>query len=135
MDYEQYSKNLSQFTFGQGGYFSPEYLLQGALGLQFMTKEGQFYLLKGSATLGLQTYRQDASPVFPLENSTATFPAINTNTFIGSIRLDGLILLTSQLAAGITVKADKTANYEEYSVGVILRYFFEPRGGLFSTDF
>ena len=61
-------------------------------------------------------------------------PPTNTNTFIGSIRLDGEILLTSQLAAGLSIKADKTANYNEYSIGVFLRYFFEPRGGLFATD-
>ena len=41
-----------------------------ALGIQFITKEGQNYLLRGWATLGWQTYRQDAAPVFPLENST-----------------------------------------------------------------
>jgi tetratricopeptide (TPR) repeat protein len=135
MDYEQFSKNLSFFTFGQGGYFSPEYLLQGALGLQFMTKEGENYLLRGSATVGMQTYRQDASPVFPLENSSTVYGPSNRNTYIGSIQLDGLLQLTSQLAAGINVRADKTANYEEYSVGLLLKYFFEPRAGLFSTDF
>ena len=78
-------KNLDYFTFGQGGYFSPEYLLQGALGIQFMTKEGQNYLLRGSATLGWQTYRQDATPVFPLENSTAVYSASDTSTFIGAL--------------------------------------------------
>jgi hypothetical protein len=135
MDYEQYSKNLDFFTFGQGGYFSPQYLLQGALGIQFMTKEGQYYLLRGSATLGWQTYRQDATPIFPLQNSTAVYSASDTSTFIGALHLEGLVLLTSQLAAGINVQAAKTANYNEYSVGVFLRYFFEPRAGLFSTDF
>jgi hypothetical protein len=39
------------------------------------------------------------------------------------------------IATFITVQAAKTANYNEYSLGVFLRYFFEPRGGLFSTDF
>jgi hypothetical protein len=44
-------------------------------------------------------------------------------------------VLDAQLAAGITIKADKRANYNEYSIGVFLRYFFESRGGLFATDF
>lgn len=30
---------------------------------------------------------------------------------------------------------DRTANYEEYSFGLLLKYFFEPRGGPFATDF
>jgi len=135
IDYEQYTHNLDFFTFGQGGYFSPQYFLQGGLGIQLMTKEGMNYLIRGSATVGMQTYRQDASPVFPLENSTAVNAASNMNTFSGSIQLDGLVQITSQLAAGLSFHADKTANYNEYSVGVFLKYFFEARGGLFATDF
>jgi predicted class III extradiol MEMO1 family dioxygenase len=62
---------------------------------------------------------------------TAVYAASNTNTFIGAIQLDGLLQLTLQLAADISVQADKTANYDEYSVTPLLKYFFEPREGLF----
>jgi cellulose synthase operon protein C len=135
IDYEQYTHNLDYFTFGQGGYFSPQYFLQGGLGVQLMTKEGINYLIRYSSTVGMQTYRQDASPVFPLENSTAVNAPSNMNTFSASVQLDGLVLITSQLAAGISIHADKTANYNEYSVGIFLKYFFQPRAGLFATDF
>ena len=95
------SLRLHIVTFDQGGYFRPEYLHQGALDLESMTKEGQSYAIR----------------------------------VIGAIQLDSLVLLTSQLAAGISVEADKTGNSDEYSVSLFLQYFFQPRDGLFATDF
>jgi hypothetical protein len=46
-----------------------------------------------------------------------------------------LFLLTSQLALGASVDYSKTANYSEFTAGAFLKFFFEPRAGLFGTDF
>jgi hypothetical protein len=134
LSYETYSKNLSNFTFGDGGYFSPQFFLNGNLAVQFMTAEGKNYLLRGSGSVGLQTYRQDSSPVFPLQNSSATYSQTDTQTFSASARLGGLILVAPQIAAGFNLQYDKTANYSEFSAQLLLKFFFEPRAGLFATD-
>lgn len=133
--FEHYARNLSFFTFGQGGYFSPDYLFQGTLGLQFMTKEARSYLIKGGLDLGLQNYRQGATPVFPEGNTEAIYQSSDAQTFIANVNVAGLLLLSPRWALGGILGYNRTANYSEVMAGISFKYFFEPRAGLFSTDF
>jgi len=93
-----YNKNLSFFTYGQGGYFSPEYLAQGLLNLQFMTQEGYDYLLKGEIGFGGQTNKQQASPFFPLDPDGRVYQGTSDSTGILISNLKGLMFLTEQWA-------------------------------------
>jgi cellulose synthase operon protein C len=133
--FEHYAQNQDFFTFGHGGYFSPNYVAQGAVALRFLTKEARSYLLKGEVLAGLQTYEQDSAPIFPLNNSVASYPGSTASTFIATARIAGLFLLTPQWAVGGSVDYSKTANYSEFTAAAFLRFFFEPRVGLFGTDF
>lgn len=133
--FEHYAQNQDFFTFGQGGYFSPNYVAQGAVAFRFMTKEARNYLLKGEVLAGLQTYEQDSAPIFPLSNSVASYPGSTASTFIATARIAGLFLLTPQWAVGASVDYSKTANYSEFTAAAFLRFFFEQRAGLFGTDF
>jgi cellulose synthase operon protein C len=133
--FEHYAQNQDFFTFGHGGYFSPDYIFQGAVAFRFLTKEARSYLIKGEVLAGLQTYKQDSAPIFPLEPSVASYPGTSANTFIATARLAGLFLLASQWGVGASVEYNKTANYSEFTASAFLRFFFEPRSGLFATDF
>ncbi len=135
LSFEHYAKNLSFFTFGQGGYFSPDYIVQGALSTRFLTKEGRPYLLKGDFSFGLQSYKEAVTPIFPLVNSAASFQGTQAETFITTARIDGLFLLGSHFAFGGSLSYNKTANYSEFVGAGLLKYFFEPRSGLYETDF
>lgn len=64
LSYMGYDKNLRFFTFGQGGYFSPQNYLQFAVPIEYAGKSGRFAYLVGGA-LGVQTFSEDRSPVFP----------------------------------------------------------------------
>ena len=60
----RYDRNLSYFTYGQGGYFSPQQYVILNLPVEWTGRNGQFtYDLKGS--IGAQHYRQDPSNYFP----------------------------------------------------------------------
>ncbi len=135
LSFEHYAQNQDFFTFGQGGYFSPDYLFQGAVALRFMTKEARPYLVKGDVTVGLQTYKEDSAPIFPLENSVAIYPQTSTETFVATARLAGLALVAPQLALGASVEYSKTGNYSEFIAAAFIKFFFESRTGLFGTDF
>jgi hypothetical protein len=133
--FEHYAQNQDFFTFGQGGYFSPDYLFQGAVALRFLTKEDRPYLLKGDLLVGLQSYREDSAPIFPLENSAANYAGTSTKTFVATTKLAGQVLVAPQLSLGASVEYNKTGNYSEFLAAAFLRFFFEPRTGLFETDF
>ncbi len=54
LSYEQFDNNQNHFTYGNGGYFSPQYLLQGIVQAQFLTEEGKRWLAAGSVGAGVQ---------------------------------------------------------------------------------
>lgn len=130
-----YNRNLSQFTYGQGGYFSPEYLVQGLIGSQFLTREGRQFLLGGQVGFGIQTNKQAATPLFPLDPDGRIFEARTETTGIFISNLQGLAFLTPRWAFGASVGYNKTPSYEEFRAGVFTTIFFERRTGLLESDF
>ncbi|MGE9290737.1 MAG: cellulose synthase subunit BcsC-related outer membrane protein [Puniceicoccales bacterium] len=135
LTFYSYNKNLSFFTYGQGGYFSPEYLIQGLLSIQFMTEEGLDYLFKGELAGGGQSNNQASSPYFPLDPDSRTYDGTNESSGILISNLKGLMYLTDQWAFGAEIGYNKTPSYEELRGGIYTTIFFEPRKGLLETDF
>jgi len=135
VSFYSYNKNLSFFTYGQGGYFSPEYLAQGLISLQFMTEEGLDYIFKGELGLGGQANSQASSPFFPLAPDNRTYDGTNETTGILISNLKGLMFLTEHWAFGAEIGFNKTPSYEEVRGGIYTTIFFEPRSGLVEADF
>ncbi|MCS2163916.1 cellulose synthase subunit BcsC-related outer membrane protein [Scandinavium sp. H11S7] len=66
MSYMDFSKNLSQFTFGQGGYFSPQNYISVSLPVD-LTEKYNNWTMKLGGSVGYQSYSQDKSAYFPTE--------------------------------------------------------------------
>lgn len=130
-----YDKNLSQFTYGHGGYFSPSYLVQGTLAARFMTKEGGTSLLRGNAGLGIQVNRQAAAPLFPDDPDGRWYSSLNSSGVTVGLDLEGLYMLSDQWAVGGQIALNVAPNYNDFSVRLSLQYFFDRRAGLFAQDF
>ena len=88
--YTGYDKNLDGFTFGQGGYFSP----QDFEGLGFpieLTGHYDRWTYLASTTLGVQHYNQNSSPTFPNNpNAQAALEASSpSNAFLTGLHTTG----------------------------------------------
>lgn len=132
--YESYDNNQNHFTYGNGGYFSPESLGQVILQGQFLTSEGRKWIAAGTLGLGVQNNTQAASPYFPLKPDGRTYPSQESSTVIGLIAAQGAYMISPQWLIGGQVGYAVTADYNEGSIGLFVRYFFEPRNGLLRTD-
>lgn len=140
-----YDKNLSYFTFGHGGYFSP----QRYIGLDFpVSWSGKHNRLawRVNASLGVQTFTQDETPYFPTDAvrqqqsyeamGLATALELNNTVFTGfypSTSRTGLAYnigaaleyqVAPQLFLGGTVGLSNARNYRQFSGNVYLRYQF-----------
>lgn len=133
--YEGYSENLSYFTYGQGGYFSPQYWLRGTVGSQFQTHQGRRFLVRGSAAVGVQTYNQQETPFFPLSDSRETFSQTQDTTYTAYVDVSGAVMLSDYFLLGGQALFNRTGDYTEGWAGLYLRCFFERRQGIFATDF
>lgn len=132
--YESFDNNQNHFTYGNGGYFSPQSLIQGVLQAQFLTLEGRKWLAAGSVAAGVQSNKQDASPLFPLDDDGREFDGQNDSTGVGLVQLQGAYLINPNWMIGGSFSYAVTADYNEGSIYLWGRYFFEPRRGLLRTD-
>ncbi|CAE6688605.1 tetratricopeptide repeat protein [Paraburkholderia aspalathi] len=142
-----YNRNLSYFTYGQGGYFSPQQYMILNLPVEWTGRNGQFtYDVKGS--IGVQHYRQDASDYFPLDgtlqaNAAAEAKTLGSNLDSGaqypgqsktgvsySLSAVGEYQLAPQLAFGATASLGNAYEYREWLAAVYLRYSFSKQTGL-----
>jgi len=134
VSYEQYDNNQNQFTYGNGGYFSPQYIIQGIVEAQALTTEGLSWLARGSIGGGAQQNKQDASPYFPLDPDGREFPGTNSSTGIFLVKAEGGVLICPEWMVGAKLSYAVTADYNEGFASIYVRYFFEPRAGLFRSD-
>ncbi len=132
--YESYDNNQNHFTYGNGGYFSPEYLGQVLLQGQFLTEEGKKWIAAGTLGLGVQNNRQAASPYFPLNPDGRNYDAEESSTVIGLIAAQGAYMISPNWLIGGELGYAVTADYNEGSIGLFVRYFFDQRAGLLRTD-
>ncbi|MFT4068400.1 cellulose synthase subunit BcsC-related outer membrane protein [Paraburkholderia sp.] len=141
-----YNRNLSYFTYGQGGYFSPQQYVILNLPVEWSGRNGQFtYDVKGS--IGVQHYREDPSNYFPTDGSrqrdavgfanNATgiqsnqiYPGQSKTGVSYSISGVGEYQLAPQLAFGATASFGNAYEYREWLAAVYVRYSFSKQTGL-----
>lgn len=132
---QAYDKNLRFFSFGHGGYFSPQQFVSVALPVSY-SKERERWRVKAGFSVGVQSYSEDSAPIFP--NNPAAQQAIESYASGDSTilaRYDSAsktgIGLTGQLsgeykfpggtAAGGELSADTFGIYNEYKFRFYLR--------------
>lgn len=142
-----YDKNLRYFTFGHGGYFSPQEFVSVSLPVEWQERFGRLrYHLKGS--IGVQYIREDAAPFFPSSAARQSAAAqaaadaesmgltgTNSLAMYRGQRKTGLgygfsgaveYQLQPQLWLGGSLGFDNARDYRQFTGGVYLRYAFQP---------
>jgi hypothetical protein len=134
--YEGFDKNLSGFTFGQGGYFSPQNFEGIGFPIEFTGRTGPWSYL-AAATLGVQHFNESSSPVFPnnpnaqlvlqsLSPSTAFLSGVNGGWGFGA-NLKGQLeyAIDPSLSVGIAGSYNNGNDYDEYIAQIYLRKTFD----------
>jgi cellulose synthase operon protein C len=143
-----YSYNLQAFTYGMGGYFSPQAYFLANIPL---TWTGHYrtrlhYTILGS--VGVQAFQQDSEPLAPLDLS------IETGTFLGAelpaktsvgpnydLRGQMAYAISEHWFVGGFAGANNSRDYTNVNAGFSVRYLFRPQPstvagptGLFQVD-
>ena len=138
-----YDKDLSYFTYGQSGYFSPQQYVILNIPIEYEGRSGLFtYDVKGS--VGVQHYRKDGSPYFPTNGiaqaavanlsvspytTGGVYPSSSTTGVSYSFSATGEYQLAPQLIVGGTVSLGNAYQYREYLAAVYVRYSFTKQNG------
>jgi hypothetical protein len=138
-----YDKNQSNFTYGNGGYFSPQNFFSIGVPVSWSQRTDRLsYSLRGS--VGLQHIEQDAAPYFPndsalqaaLEQVSQVYAAsgINLQSQYNGQNKTGLgynfgataeYRFGSNFFMGGNFGIDNARDYKQFTGGLYLRYMFD----------
>ena len=136
MSYMDYSKNLSYFTYGQGGYFSPQNYVSVSLPVS-LTEKYDNWTMKLGGSVGYQSYSQDKSAYFPtnsewqqtLESAVTdgfakeAYYSATSKSGIGYTLCAGAdYKVNKQMTLGGQIGYDTFGDYNESTAGLYIRY-------------
>jgi tetratricopeptide (TPR) repeat protein len=139
IEYRHFRRNLNHFTIGHGGYYSPERDLGLMLALDFQTREAAPWMVQGSARAGWRSQDQAESPLFPIgppagQTDMFSYEATSESGLAAYLRIQGVARLSARWQVGAGLYGNYNRSYEEYSGLLFLRWFFQPRAAVFSSD-
>jgi len=141
-----YDKNLRRFTYGHGGYFSPQNYLSVALPIEWVGGNSRIrYRVAGA--FGIQSFREDGQSLYPndseLQDAIETVVADDddstlvtgydskSSTGVG-FNLGGTVeyLLAPNIVIGGAASFDNARDYDEVKFGGYVRFLFDPQRSL-----
>lgn len=124
---DKYQNNLSQFTPGHGGYFSPQRYWRIGPNFDFMTQENRTVMLRGRLALGRTGKREDATPFLPLAGNSGTGVA-------REIEVSGVWQVNERIQAGGWLSTRHSQQYDDRAALFFIRFLLEPRRSVLSSD-
>jgi predicted Zn-dependent protease len=140
LNYWNYQHNLSNYTFGSGGYYSPHSYLSAALPLELTgEKAGWSYQIRASVAYSVSTLAQENfypnDPALQSEAARAPLPAgfdspIFSASHGGAFSVSAYAALERQITHGLVLGAmldiDRTDFYHPTGLSLYLRHAFTP---------
>ncbi|WP_446742163.1 cellulose synthase subunit BcsC-related outer membrane protein [Silvibacterium acidisoli] len=128
-----YTHNLRYFTYGQGGYFSPQAYMLANVPVTWNGRYGVNFHYTVAGAFGLQAFQEDTSPFFPLDPALQVAnsnPSYAGQTVVGSnydLHAEGAYHLTDHWYAGAYVSFNNTRDYANQTVGFFVRFLIRPQ--------
>lgn len=139
VNYMNFDRNLSYYTLGQGGYFSPQDFMAVSLPMT-LTRHINDWDLTLNGAVGYQSYKQDKSDYFPGHSSLqselnsyasddddvdAVYKATSKNGIGYTLGVDARYHLSDNLALGANLGYDTFGSYNEGKALVYFKYYVD----------
>ncbi|HLO76696.1 MAG TPA: cellulose synthase subunit BcsC-related outer membrane protein [Magnetospirillum sp.] len=135
VSYSHFDRNLSHYTYGHGGYYSPDSDVREGLLVDALTAEGRPWQVEMKTSLALGQVQEASSPRFPVGGGGgADYAASSSNGINSEISLRASALVSEQLILSGFGRYQAAPQYTDMAVGAFLTVPFSPRGGVFSAD-
>ncbi|MRS15512.1 tetratricopeptide repeat protein [Enterobacteriaceae bacterium RIT691] len=136
LSYMNYAKNLSNFSYGQGGYFSPQNYVSVSLPVDYSQKYDN-WTMKVGGSVGYQSYSQDSSDYFPTESAwqheleyavdngfakEARYKGTSESGIGYSVHAGADYKINKKMKVGGMVSYDTFGDYNESTASLYFRY-------------
>lgn len=127
-----YDKNLRYFTFGQGGYFSPQRYVLVSVPVTWRGVWQRRFEYSISGSMGPQSFREDSSPYFPitplLQGKNGPFyPEFRDTGVNYNLEFRGLYQVTPNWFLGTLLNLNNARNYSSQALSFFVRYTPRPQ--------
>ena len=153
-----YNLNEVGMSYGQGGYFSPEFYFRAGVPVSVRGSFRKNLHYEAAGSVGVQTFRQALAMFYPMDPALQAgfascanpqtpsyacgeYPSTVSTGFNYRFRAETSYLSGRHWYSGGFVSADNANNYNEVSAGFFFRYTFRAQAfsegkptGLFPTD-
>jgi tetratricopeptide (TPR) repeat protein len=119
--YDGYQRNLSGFTLGQGGYYSPQVAGRLKLMLDINSRELEPWIWSLHAGTGPSYDQGDPSPTFPLTPDGTTTPGYTHLGWDVEARAQAAVRLTPWLQAGAGLTYDHNQFFDRRAASLFVR--------------
>jgi tetratricopeptide (TPR) repeat protein len=127
-----YANNQNAFTYGMGGYFSPQFYLLANVPFTWAGHYQTHWHYNIMGAVGVQGFQQGAEPLWPLPAQKALetsqnnplLPALTSVSANYDLRGEAAYQVSPHWFAGGYFAANDTLNYNEASVGFFVRFLF-----------
>jgi thioredoxin-like negative regulator of GroEL len=135
---KHYQRNTNFFTYGHGGYFSPEIFFMTGPTLRYKTTPCATCSIDAQVSAGYMYYKTKDSPHYPLfddnlstlsgsaqGDATGTYSGENVSRlgFGGKVR--GVKLFGNHWLGSAYLGFNNASSYNEWRMGISLQYFFD----------
>ena len=131
---DAYNRNLSHYTVGHGGYFSPQSYRKAGVAFDFMTEEGKRWLVRGRAATARNWKHEDASALFPLDPDGRIYQGSRSKGHEASIRVGVVAQVSPRVQVGLAIGRSISPQSSEKVALLEVRVLFDPRRGVVSAD-
>ncbi|KAA6128027.1 cellulose synthase subunit BcsC-related outer membrane protein [Cupriavidus cauae] len=134
VNYWRYQENLRYYTFGHGGYYSPQRYLSLAVPLEWTGRRGAWSWRLGGSAGWSDTYEKDM-PYYPTRPDLQrmagdrTFRGGNGGGFSYTALAAVEYRFAPKWVAGMALQIDRSRDYAPNRAIAYLRYHFEPQRG------
>lgn len=128
-----YAHNLRYFTYGQGGYFSPDAYIVAAVPVSFNGHYGPKFHYRVVGSVGVQGFNEETSPYFPLDvaiqgaQGNPYYPAMTSVGGNYNFESEASYAIADHWYVGGYASFNNSRDYASSKAGFFVRYLFRPQ--------
>jgi thioredoxin-like negative regulator of GroEL len=138
--YRHFRVNTDFFTYGHGGYFSPQSFVVAGPFVRYLSQGCKDYLLDIEASMGYMSYHTDDAPHYHhLEENIAAlnrgvlpdvqgmYNSEDESGLVMNGKIQLMKLIGDHFAVGGEAGLNTSSNHNQWHTGLMIQFFFEPK--------
>ena len=129
--YQHFERNSNFFTFGHGGYYSPDHMISTGPLIRIKSRPCLDFYIDLQASGGWMWEQTADAPFYPEQipisekEYNGIYQGNDDNGPTALIQLEAWKLVTHKFAIGTRAKMNLTSEYNEWQIGLNLKYYFK----------